>query len=257
MSRDVAAGVAGEEDQSALEFVRLAHAVQGRLGFQAPDHFRRGLGTRKRSGAEEVHPDSVFGPIHREMPRHLHEPALERVVMDGARGANAFVGVGIGTDQPIHGADQDDAAPAGATGHMVAKFPGQEKVAGRVGELAVELFGSDVREVVAVGVMAVVDQDVHLAGVLHGGGEAGVERGFIQMIQGHTAMRASGHGGEAGGKAARAFQVPAGGDHLRARFRQGAGEGAAQVAGRAGEQGDFAGQVEELGNRGLGHRTDG
>ena len=55
---------------------------------------------------------------------------------------------------------------------MIAEQPGEQEIAGGVGEVAIELLGGDRRQVVGRTFRAVVDEDVELAAKSEGLGEA-------------------------------------------------------------------------------------
>jgi len=66
---------------------------------------------------------------------------------------------------------------------MVAKSPREDEVGGRVPQVLAKLVHRHARQVDRVALLSVVDEDVDLARLLHGGLEARVQRRLFQLVQ--------------------------------------------------------------------------
>src|SRR5690606_21557760 len=150
----------------------------------------------------------------------------------------------------VDGGDVDDAAAA-VLAHQLAGFDGHEEVAADVhvnGLLEGRQIGvQDVRELRVGG--GVVDQDVEAAELLADLREHGLDLLHLADVAGDRSGLAAGSVDGVGNRLA-TVDLAAGNDHVRALLGQQLGDGFADAAAGAGNEGDLAVEVEQVG---LGH----
>ncbi len=154
------------------------------------------------------------------MPRHVDDAALQRVILDGAGGADTFVGVGVRTNDAVHGSDHDDRSGCFSGDDLIPESSSQQKVTGGVFEVFAEGLSGDVRQIERVSLLAVVDQDVDLTCGLDRCVETGVERVFVELVELHSEMGCSAWRRKIVGDLLGAIFDSTGDDDTRARLGQ-------------------------------------
>ena len=108
LASDIAASVAYKQQHRALEFMRQAHSLHGTLLNKSIDHLARCLFRWEGAGAQTVDSYIVTSPVHGQMTGHVDNTTLERVVLNRAGITHAFVCIGVGTDNTVHGSNHQD-----------------------------------------------------------------------------------------------------------------------------------------------------
>ncbi len=240
LAGDVAAGFRGEEDDGAVEVVGGAGAAERDAFDERADPglvFVEDLVLRgfEPSGGEAVDGDAVRAPVVGEAHGELADAAAA-----GAVGREAGVAKDAGD-----GADVDDAAVA-ALDHTAGDGLGDEEAAAQVGvEDEVPVVPGDVESGLADVAAGIVDEDVNRA---EGGfgffGEA-LDAGGVADVE-FQRDGAAAEGVDLGFEVGECFAAAAGEDEVGSGAGEGAGEVLAEAAAGSGDEGDLAGEVEEM-----------
>lgn len=94
----------------------------------------------------------------------MNDATFQRVILDRAGRADIFVGVGVRTDDSVHGPDHDHRTGCVAFNDVISKSPSEQKIAGGVSQVLTESLPGDIRQVERMALLSVVDKNVDLTG---------------------------------------------------------------------------------------------
>ena len=197
--------------------------LQGRFLAQAFDQRLRCRRCRKGARAQGVDADAIVGPVNGQVPSHLQNAPLQRVISHRA-GLPRLVDFRIRADQAIHRAEHDHAGRCSPGHRRIAHSACQQEVAGGVGQLLVEFLAGAVGQVGLHVLVAVVDEHVDVPREFDGRGKPALDRVGVQVIDGHSEVPARLGAAELCGALACLVAIAAGNDDTATGFGQGVGQ---------------------------------
>ncbi len=187
------------------------------------------------------------------MSCHMNNASLERMIGYRTGRTDVFVGIRVGADLTVHGANHDDVADCVPAYQVIAQVAGEQEPSSGVGENTIELIRRHIGKIVRVGGVSVVHEDVDFPGRGDGVFESACDRGLVELIEFYREVAVAAFGAEFIGGSSRFLQLAAGDDHVGSRLCQGVCHRAAEPARGPGDKGCFPGEIEEFVDGWLAH----
>ena len=235
-------GVREQEHRRADHLVDIRHPAHRRLlleELRLVHHLGTGVHRgRGIAGADRVHPDAARDPFHRHRLRHVDDTGLRGVVVALREPAVH--------DHPRHGGDVDDRA-APMRQHRPRLGLAGEKDALEVDvHQALELALLHLLRRIGIGDPGRVHREREGAEFLLGARDRLRERRAARHVGGEREALSPGGGDRGGGVGEPGIRPPVEERHIRAALGEADGDALADAAARSGDEGDLAGEIEEL-----------
>ena len=201
---------------------------------------------RKGARAQTIDSYAVFGPVHGQVPRQLHDSPFERMICGRTGRTYPCVGFGVGTDQAIHRTEKNHGGRMPLRHGVISQSPGQQKVARHVPQLLLKLLAGHGRPVRGKRLVTVVDQNVKATRARHRLVKPAINRRLVEMVEHDRQVTARFLATERVGCGTSLVVAAAAHNDTRASFSQRLSHGPPQVSARSGDQCRTPGQVKQL-----------